>query len=90
MPSLTLIWNGGEIEGFSKVVSKDETVRNDYNLSPSRYVAIDNGEEVMPLEEALVELAEAEEDRAEADRQLREVLKSLGLSLSTPSIQESP
>ena len=38
----------------------------------------------------LLELAEAEEERAEADRQLREVLKNLGLSLSTPSMQESP
>ena len=64
-------------------------MRNDFNLSPSRYVAIVNGEAVLPLEEALVELAETEEERTEADKQLREVLKSLGLSLSAPSMQES-
>jgi len=27
-----------EVEGFSKVISNEEAARNDYNLSPSRYV----------------------------------------------------
>jgi type I restriction enzyme M protein len=48
-------------------------VRNDYNLSPSRYVSVDGEEEVLPLEEA-------EEERVEADKALREVLAKLGLS----------
>ena len=36
--------------------------------------------EVLPLEEAVVFRREAEEERAEADRQVNEVLKLLGLS----------
>ncbi len=36
-------------------------------------------EEVLPLEEAVVRLQEAEEERAEADRALNEVLRTLGV-----------
>ena len=52
--------------------------RNDYNLSPSRYVASNDVEPPLPLEEALVLLAQAEEARAEADAELDNVLTELG------------
>ena len=52
---------------------------NDFTVSPSRYVASGEQEEVLPLEEAVVLLAEAEEERAEADRELDAVLAGLGL-----------
>ena len=60
--------------GLSAVVSTAEAAKNDFNLSPSRYVATGGAEEVLPLEEAVVLLQEAEEERAEADRELDEVL----------------
>ncbi len=65
-------------EGLSALISREEAARNDYNLSPSRYVATGGETEVLPLDEAVVLLAEAEEERAEADRQLDEVLRKLG------------
>lgn len=68
-----------EEEGFSKRVPIAEIARNDFNLSPSRYVSNGQTEEVLPLEEAVVLLKEAEEERAEADRALKEVLSKLGL-----------
>ncbi|WP_029215062.1 type I restriction-modification system subunit M [Kallotenue papyrolyticum] len=61
------------------IITTDEAARNDYNLSPSRYVATNDQEEVLPLEEAVVLLREAEEERAAADARLQEVLKVLGL-----------
>ena len=61
------------------IITNDEAARNDYNLSPSRYVSTNGKEEVLPLEEAVVRLQEAEEDRAEADRALNEVLRTLGV-----------
>lgn len=67
-----------EEEGVSKIVSLEEVARNDYNLSPSRYVAQNGGEEVLPLDEAIVELKEAGEERREAEERLREVLNELG------------
>jgi len=66
-------------EGFAAIITSEEAARNDYNLSPSRYVSTNNKEEVLPLEEAVVLLEEAEEERAEADRTLGEVLRQLGL-----------
>jgi len=71
--------NWEEREGLSKIVSKEEIARNDYNLSPSRYVAINGEEEILDLNEAMVELLEAEEERREAEEKLRTVLSELGL-----------
>ncbi len=61
------------------IITRDEAARNDYNLSPSRYVSTNGQEDVLPLEEALVRLEEAEEERAEAAQALYEVLDALGL-----------
>lgn len=66
-------------ESLTKVVTIDEMRGNDFNLSPSRYVAVDGINDVMPLGDAVVLLAEAEEERMAADNQLRDVLRELGL-----------
>ena len=66
-------------EGLSRVIKNEEAAKNDYNLSPSSYVAQNNGEDILPLEDAVVQYREAEEERAEADKKLKEVLKLLGL-----------
>ncbi len=66
-------------EALSAVITTQEAARNDYNLSPSRYVATNDQEPVLPLEEALVLLAQAEEERQEADAELEAVLSELGL-----------
>jgi len=70
-----------EEEGVSKIVTNDEAARNDFNLSPSRYVASNHAEDVLPLEDAVVALREAEEERAEADRKLKAVLQNLGMEV---------
>jgi len=70
-------------EGVSAIITNEEAARNGYNLSPSRYVASNDHEEVLPLEDAVVLLCEAEEERAKADRKLNEVLRTLGLVLES-------
>ena len=67
-------------KGVSAIITNEEAARNDYNLSPSRYVANNEHEEVMPLEDAVVLLREAEEERARADSELNEIMKILGLA----------
>jgi type I restriction enzyme M protein len=67
------------VEGLAAVITTPEAARNDYNLSPSRYVAGGEKEEALPLEEAMVLLREAEEERAAADEELERVLMELGL-----------
>lgn len=73
--------NWQEVEGLSKVIKLDEVAHNDYNLSPSRYVSGNHQEEVLPLDEAVVLLAEAEEERQAVDKELREILSKLGLGI---------
>ena len=63
---------------LSAIVTTAEVAKNDFNLSPSRYVATEGADEVLPLEEAVVLLQEAEEERAEADLELDAVLAKLG------------
>lgn len=76
---ICLSWK--EENGVSKIIAKDEAVKNDYNLSPSRYVAQNGRDDTLPLEDVVVQLQEAEEERKEADARLREVLKGLGITL---------
>lgn len=66
-------------EAVSAVITLDQAISNDYNLSPSRYVVIDGGDELLPLDDALVLLAEAEEERLLADQRLQQTLTTLGL-----------
>jgi type I restriction enzyme M protein len=65
--------------GVSAIITAADAAKNDFNLSPSRYVAGADQQDVLPLEEAVVLLQEAEEERATADRELDEVLRTLGV-----------
>jgi len=72
-----LCWN--EEEGISKIITKEEAARNDYNLSPSRYVAQNGTDDTLDLEDAIVQLKEAEEERTQADEKLITILKEMGI-----------
>jgi type I restriction enzyme M protein len=69
--------NWKEEEGTSTIIEKEEVAKNDYNLSPSRYVAQNNEDDTLPLEDAYVQLQEAEEEREEADEKLNQILEEL-------------
>ena len=60
---------------------EDEIGKNDYNLSPSRYVASNDEEKILPLEEAVVFLIKAEEGRRKADEKFEKILKKLGFEI---------
>lgn len=70
--------NWKEVEGFSKIITNDEAARNDYNLSPSRYVATGEKEEYLPVDEVLVELEQVEEERKKIDEKLNAILRRMG------------
>jgi type I restriction enzyme M protein len=67
-----------EVDNFSMFVSKADTVKNDYNISPSRYIHLGGVEEYQPVEDILSELVEVEAKAKEADKNLQKVLKELG------------
>lgn len=72
-----LNWNS--IDGLSTIIETSDAAKNDYNLSPSRYISNGNENDVLPLEEAVVLLQEAEEEASDANTKLNEVLIKLGL-----------
>jgi type I restriction enzyme M protein len=72
--------NWKTVDGFSKIISMDEAAKNDYNLSPSRYVAVGSKEEYLPIDEALVELAQVEEERKEIETELNAILEKVGFA----------
>jgi len=72
--------NWRAVDGLSAIITIADAARNDYNLSPSRYVSVGEQVEVLPLDEAVVQLREAEEEMVAADRELETVLKRLGLT----------
>ncbi len=70
-----------EENGISKIITKEEAAKNDYNLSPSRYVTQDGEDDTLPLEDTVIQLQEAEEERKQADEKLRNILSQLGVEL---------
>ena len=71
--------NWEEVEGISKIITNGEAARNDYNLSPSRYVAQNGEDDTLDLEDAIVQLKEAEEEQNEADKKMKAILEEMGL-----------
>lgn len=67
-----------EIDNYSMFIANAEAMKNDYNISPSRYIQNGVAEEYVPVEDILVELTEVEARAKEADRNLQKVLKELG------------
>lgn len=66
-----------ESEKFAQLVSKEEVVKNDYNISPSRYLSINEIEEYRPLEEIVEELNVLEEEATMYDSEIKTILKKL-------------
>jgi type I restriction enzyme M protein len=73
--------NWREEEGISENITKEEVVKNDYNLSPSRYVLQGEEEDTLPLEDVVVLLREAEEERKEVEEELKQILNKLGMEI---------
>jgi len=52
--------------------------KNDYNISPSRYIHTGEAETYRPLAEIVAELDAIEAEARETDGELRKILKQLG------------
>ena len=67
-----------EVEKFATVVDTAALVKNDYNISPSRYVHVADEEEYRPIAEILDEIAELKQEQSIVDAALNDILKGLG------------
>jgi len=68
-----------EEEKFSRLVNQDEVVKNDYNISPSRYIQITDAETYKPIGELVEELKTLEDEAASIDKELKSIFKKLGI-----------
>jgi type I restriction enzyme M protein len=66
-----------EVEKYSRLVTREEIAKNDFNISPSRYINTGEGEEYRPIAEIVEELESLEEEATETNQALRVVLSHL-------------
>jgi len=67
-----------DVEKFARIIDLAEAEKNDYNLSPSRYVDTGEAEQHRDVQSIIDDLASAEADAATLDAELNQVLRSLG------------
>ena len=70
---------GHAIDGFATVVSTEEIIANDCNMSPSRYVGAVSATDYIPLATAARELKQSKNARDEAERRVWQELERLGV-----------
>lgn len=68
-----------EEEKFSQIVDREEIRKNDYNISPSRYIHTATVDDCRPIKEIMEELFKLEEEAAKNDLVLRVILEKIGV-----------
>ena len=68
-----------EEEKLSRIVDHAELKKNDYNISPSRYIHTGDAETYRPIAEIVAELDAIEAEARETDMALREILGKIGV-----------
>jgi len=63
-----------EVEKYSRIVGREEIAKNDFNISPSRYIHTGEADEYRPIAEIVEELDALEEEAKETDKALKAVL----------------
>ena len=71
-------WREGE--KYSRIVSREEIAKNDFNISPSRYIHTGAGEEYRPIAEIVEELEALEEEAKTNDVLLKSILRKLAVA----------
>ena len=74
----TLI-NWKEEEKLSRVVDHAELKKNDYNISPSRYIQTSDAETYRPIADIVEGLNVIEAEARESDEALKEILEKIGI-----------
>jgi type I restriction enzyme M protein len=67
-----------EEKGISKILTKEELAKGDYNLSPSRYVSQNGEDKTLPLDEAVTLVKQAEEEQLISGASLKNILGRMG------------
>ncbi|RDJ93145.1 SAM-dependent DNA methyltransferase, partial [Lacticaseibacillus rhamnosus] len=62
---------------YSRIVMREEIAKNDFNISPSRYIHTGEGEEYRPIPEIVDELGALEAEATEIDDGLKAILNRI-------------
>ena len=68
---------GEKIDDFVTIITNEEAERNDYNLSPSRYISTSNNQVIRPLKEILIELKNTEIEAEKINSDLLSILTKI-------------
>jgi type I restriction enzyme M protein len=68
-----------EEEKFAKIVTREQLAKEDYNISPSRYIHIADAETHRPISEILEELEQLDAEAAAANAALVNALKKVAI-----------
>ena len=68
-----------EEEKLSRIVDHQELAKNDYNISPSRYIHTSDAETYRPIAEIVEELKVIEAEARETDKALKKILEKIGI-----------
>lgn len=64
---------------FALILTREQVVKEDYNISPSRYIHVADNETHRPIAEILEDIAALDAEAAEADKTLRNLLRMVGI-----------
>jgi type I restriction enzyme M protein len=67
----------GRDRPFSRIVPREEIAKNDFNISPSRYIHTGQADEYRPIVEIVEELDALDQEAAETSVSLKKILQSL-------------
>ena len=67
-----------EVEKYSHIVTKEDIAKNDYNISPSRYIHTGAADEYRPIAEIVEELDVLEKEAVATDAALKRIVSKLG------------
>ena len=68
-----------EVEKYSRIVGRDEIAKNDFNISPSRYIHTGEADEYRPIAEIVEALNALEDEARETDQALKAILVRIGI-----------
>ena len=76
-PIAAMFLKGEPVEGEVAVITRDQAVEADYNLSPSRWVGQTDAVDQRPISEIIVDMQRLNEEAQDIDEQLEKMLVNL-------------
>jgi type I restriction enzyme M protein len=73
------------VPNFVKIISIEDAAKNDFNLSPSRYVGAATDETYREIPEIVAELKGLEQKATKVTNELDAILQQLNLSVASKS-----